>query len=200
MRDHTRPDSVIRWLVLVLVALAAPSTAHAHVGVGPTSGLLQGLIHPFTGLDHLAAMVGVGLWAAQIGGRARWIVPLTFVAVMSAGGLLGTLGVSIPFVEPGILASVLVLGVLIAAAVRLPLVASCLIVGLFAICHGHAHGAEMPETASGLAYGIGFVSATGFLHSCGVALGLLAQRSASPRVIRYAGGAIAALAIVLFMT
>lgn len=160
--------------------LLAPSVAHAHVGVGPTSGFTDGLIHPFTGLDHLAAMVGVGIWAVQRGGRALWALPLTFVLVMSIGGLLGMMGLSLPFVEPGIAASVLVLGIFIAAAVRLPLIASTLLVGLFAIFHGHAHGAEMPETASGLAYGLGFVMATMLLHCSGICLGLFAQKKASP--------------------
>jgi len=199
MKSHMRPYSPIQWLVSVLVVLVAPSLAHAHVGVGQTSGVLHGLAHPITGLDHIVAMIAVGLWAAQLGGRALWVVPLSFVTVMSVGGFLGTVGVSIPFVEPGIVASVLVLGVLIAAAIRLPLVAGSFLVGLFAVFHGHAHGAEMPETVSGLAYGIGFVLATGVLHCSGIGFGLLAQRLANPQVIRYAGGAIMALAIVLFI-
>jgi urease accessory protein len=118
---------------------------------------------------------------------------------MAVGGLVGTLGVSMPFAEPGIVASVFVLGVLMAAAIRLPLVASSLLVGLFAAFHGHAHGAEMPETASGLVYGLGFVLATGLLHCCGIGSGLLARQLGSPRLIRYAGGATAALGIYLFV-
>ena len=182
------------WIV---TALLFPSLTYGHVGVSETSGFAHGFAHPLTGLDHIAAMVAVGLWAAQRGGRAVWVVPLTFVSVMAVSGFLGTLGVPIPFVEPGIVASVLVLGVLIAAAVRLPLVASSLIVGLFAIFHGYAHGAEMPATASGLVYGAAFVVATGLLHCVGIGLGLLAGRLGSPRFVRYAGGATAALGVYL---
>lgn len=195
MKRNVRGSSALGWIVCALVTVFVPSLAHAHVGVGQTSGFSHGLAHPLTGLDHIAAMVAVGLWAAQRGGRAMWAVPLTFVWVMALGGLFGTVGVSIPFVEPGIVASVLVLGVLIAAAVHFPLVASSLLVGLFAIFHGHAHGAEMLEAASGLAYGIGFVLATALLHVCGIGFGLAAQRLASPRAIRYAGGAVTALGI-----
>ena len=193
-------SGTLRWMVCVLATCLLPSLAYAHVGVGQTSGFAHGFVHPLTGLDHIAAMVAVGLWAAQRGGRALWVVPLTFVGVMSVSGLLGALGVSVPLVEPGIVASVFVLGVLVAAAVRLPLVASSLIVGLFAVFHGHAHGAEMPETVSGLAYGLGFVLATGLLHGCGIGLGLLAGRLGSPRFVRYAGGATAALGVYLFVT
>jgi len=199
MKGYKQSASVLRWIAAALAVLSVPSLAHAHVGVGQTSGFAHGLAHPFTGLDHLAAMVAVGLWAAQRRGRALWAVPLTFVSVMSVGGLLGMVGVSIPFVEMGIIASVLVLGVLVAAAVRLPLVAGSFLVGLFAVFHGHAHGAEMPETVSGLTYGIGFIMATGVLHGCGIGLGLLGRKLASPRVIRYAGGAIAAFGIYLWI-
>ena len=194
MASCVRRNPVIWWM---LATFLAPSLAYAHVGVGETSGFLHGLAHPVTGLDHIAAMVAVGLWAAQRGGRAVWVVPVTFVTIMSVGGLLGAAGVPVSFVEPGIIASVLVLGVLIAAAVRLPLVASSLLVGLFAIFHGHAHGVEMPESVSGLAYGVGFVLATGLLHGLGIGLGLLAQKLASPRAIRNAGGAITAIGVYL---
>lgn len=182
------------WLLLVLFS---PSLAYAHAGVGETSGLWNGLSHPLIGLDHICAMFAVGLWAAQRGGRAIWMAPLAFVSVMTIGGILGMLAIAIPFVEPGIAASVLILGVLIAAAVRLPLVVSLLIVGLFALFHGHAHGAEMPDRASGLAYGLGFVSASVCLHLCGVGAGLAAQRWRTPQLLRYAGGAVTALGIYL---
>src|SRR5215467_3063695 len=123
--------STLSLFTLCAAILAAPSFAQAHVGIGGTSGFLNGLAHPATGLDHICAMLAVGLWAAQRGGRAIWLVPLAFVSVMTIGGVLGMLAINIPFVEQGIVASVLVLGVLIAAAVRLPLVVSVLIVGLF---------------------------------------------------------------------
>jgi urease accessory protein len=199
MKISFRPSRFSKLLPAILVVLL-PSLAQAHPGMpGHTHGLGNGLAHPFTGLDHICAMIAVGLWASQRGGRAVWLVPLTFVSVMALGGLLGVTGVPVPFVETGILISVLVLGVLIAAAVRLPLAASMTIVGLFALFHGLAHGAEMPATASGFAYGIGFVIATACLHLCGIGLGLSAQRFGSARLVRYAGSAIAACGVYLFL-
>ena len=180
-----------------LLVLIVPTLALAHPGHGSTSGLAAGLAHPITGLDHLAAMIGVGLWAAQRGGRALWLVPLVFVLVMTVGGALGMASVAVPLVEPGIIASVLVIGVLIAAAVRLPLVASALIVGLFALVHGHAHGAELPDTAAGITYGLGFILATICLIGSGVGLGLAAQRIGTSSLVRYAGGAIALFGVYL---
>ena len=179
-----------RGVVLLLAALIVPSLAHAHVGVGETSGFLHGMGHPLNGLDHICAMIAVGLWAAQMGGRSIWAVPLTFVGVMALGGFLGAMDVNLPFVEMGIVISVLALGVLVAASVRLPLAASVIIVGLFAAFHGHAHGAAIPETASGLAYAAGFIIATALLHALGIGLGITIQRLARPQVVRFAGIAI----------
>lgn len=190
-------SSFCRTLPLVLIFLL-PSLAQAHPGKpGHAHGFSNGLLHPLTGLDHICAMVAVGLWAAQRGGRALWLVPTTFVSVMIIGGALGMGKAGIPYVEQGIAASVLVLGILIAAAIRLPVAASMAIVGLFAFFHGYAHGAEMPDTASGFAYGIGFVVATASLHLAGLGLGLTAKRFASAQSIRYAGGAIAACGVYL---
>jgi urease accessory protein len=197
MRNRIAERMLIAAIVALLAGVSFPSSAIAHVGVGPTSGVLNGLAHPVTGLDHILAVVAVGLWAAQRGGRAIWLVPLAFVSVMAVGGVLGMMAISIPFVEQGIVASVLALGVLIAAAVRLPLVASMLLVGLFALFHGHAHGAEMPDTAAGLAFGLGFILATASLHGIGIGLGLAVQRLGRERLVRYAGGAIAACGVYL---
>jgi urease accessory protein len=177
--------------ILIAASLFVPTLAMAHVGVGPTTGLLRGFVHPMTGLDHVCAMVAVGLWASQMGGRAIWVVPLTFVTMMACGAAIGMAGLSGPIVERGIVISVLALGVLIAAAVRLPLVAGALLVGLFALFHGHAHGTEMPATASGLVYGAGFILATASLHACGIATGLILQKSDRGQLIRFAGMAIA---------
>ncbi len=175
-----------------------PSLAQAHPGMtGHTHGFESGLLHPLTGLDHICAMVAVGLWAAQRSGRALWLVPLTFVSVMVIGGILGMGGVNVPYVEQGIAASVLVLGIFIAAAVRLPVAASMVIVGLFALFHGYAHGAEMPGGATGFVYGIGFVVATASLHLCGIVLGIATQRLASAQVVRYLGGGMAACGVYL---
>jgi urease accessory protein len=198
MKNSIRVASTFQRALLLLLIFLLPSLAQAHPGApGHTHGFSNGLLHPLTGLDHICAMVAVGLWAAQRGGRALWLVPLTFVSIMVIGGILGMGGVGIPYVEQGIAASVLVLGIFIAAAVRLPLAASAAIVGLFALFHGYAHGAEMPDTASGLAYGIGFVVATASLHLCGISLGLIAQRFASAKLIRFAGGAIAGCGVYL---
>ncbi len=165
-----------RLLLLALAALLAPQLAHAHVGAGGAEGLLRGIAHPLGGIDHLLAMVAVGLWAAQRGGRALWLIPTSFVLVMAAGGIAGTLGAPLPFVEQGIVVSLLVLGGLIVAAARLPLPLSAALVGLFAVFHGHAHGAEMPADVSGLAYGAGFMLAAAFLHGVGIGAALLGRR------------------------
>jgi urease accessory protein len=181
----------------MMAVVFGPSTALAHVGVNPVHDLMHGLAHPITGFDHICAMIAVGLWAAQRGGRAIWLVPLTFVFVMSIGGFLGMSGVQLPFVEQGIVLSVIVMGVLIAAAVRLPLPVSMLIVGLFALVHGYAHGAETPASASGLSYALGFAAATAMLHAIGIGFGLLMQRSHSSQLVRLAGAAIAVCGIYL---
>ena len=184
-------------LLAAVAVIAQASTAHAHVGVGPVHDVLHGLEHPLTGLDHVCAMVAVGIWAAQRGGRAIWLVPLSFVLVMAIGGALGMAGVSLPFVEPGIVLSVVVLGLLVAAAVRLPLLVSVLIVGLFALAHGHAHGAEIPAVASGFAYAVGYIVATTVLHLAGISFCLLGQRVSTSQAVRLAGVAIAACGVYL---
>lgn len=145
-------------------------------------------------------MIAVGLWAAQMGGRAIWAVPLTFVSVMVLGGMLGMAQIQVPFIEQGIVASVLVLGVLIAAAVRLPLVASVGIVGLFAVFHGFAHGAEMPGSASGVLYALGFVVATTLLHSVGIALGVGIEKISKPVIVRFAGAAIVVCGLTVWLS
>jgi urease accessory protein len=187
--------SLQRALLLGFVLL--PLLAQANPQIGPSIGFTRGLAHPLTGLDHICAMIAVGLWAAQRGGRALWLVPLTFVSVMALGGMVGMAKIRIPLVEPGIAASVLVLGLLIAAAVRLPLWSSVLLVGLFAFCHGHAHGWEMPVAASGLFFGLGFIVSTIALHVSGIGIGLAAKQTGSTSLIRYAGGAIAVCGIYL---
>lgn len=177
--------------------LLLPGIAFAHTGVGETTGFLHGLSHPIGGADHFLAMLAVGLWAAQIGGRALWAVPSTFVAVMILGAMLGFSGVALPFIEEGILVSVLILGVLIAGSFKLPLAYSVLMVGVFAIFHGHAHGAEMPATALAASYIVGFAVATAALHLVGIGLGILMQKTDLQLVNRCAGGAIALSGIYL---
>ena len=154
--------------VAPLALIPAVASAHpAHDAVD----LFHGLIHPFSGMDHVLVMVAVGLLAAQIGGRAVWLVPASFVLTMAVAGLAGMAGV-LPHVELGIAVSVFVLGAMIAFGVRLPLAAVMGLVAFFAVFHGYAHGAEMPQTASGLVYAAGFVVATALLHGLGIALGL----------------------------
>lgn len=188
----TAIPTTLRRSLYLLPFLMLPSVAQAHPGHGAATGLASGLAHPLLGLDHLCAMVAVGLWAAQRGGRALWAVPLAFVSAMTLGALAGTSGYAIPFAEQGIAASVLILGILIASAIRLPLAGSVILVGTFALFHGFAHGAEIPSTASGLAYGTGMVITTAGLHLSGIAAGLSAQKLAREKFVGRCGWAIAA--------
>ena len=187
------------WVALfaAITAVIGPRTAFAHTGIGPAHDLLHGLTHPLTGLDHILAMFAVGLWSTSRGGRATWLIPLTFVLAMSLGATLGMSGISIPFVEPGIALSVIILGLFVAAAVRLRLPASAFIIALFALLHGHAHGTEMPATQSGLTYALGFVATTILLHATGISFGLAMQRLHASQLARYAGAAIAACGLFL---
>lgn len=180
------PKSVFQKVALTAAFSLAPALAQAHPG-HDSSSFTGGLVHPVLGMDHLLAMIAVGLWAMQLGGRARWVVPATFVGVMLVGGALGASGFPMPFVEQGILASVFILGLLIAMAARLPIAASSGLIAVFALFHGVAHGAEMPANASGVAYGAGFAFATAALHLCGVLGGSLLRSAAQASWVRAAG-------------
>jgi urease accessory protein len=176
--------------------LLLPSLASAHIlPDGGVHDLRHGFAHPFTGLDHLLAMVAVGLWAAQQKGRMFWMLPLTFVSLMTAGGIIGAIGALLPSAELVIALSVLVLGALIATAVRLTPGVSIMLVGFFAVFHGYAHGREMPGSASVISFSVGFVIATLLLHAVGMAAGKYFQRSQRPAVIRFAGIVIALCSI-----
>lgn len=167
----------MRKSLLILPLALASSAALAHSGhAGHDSAMLAGLSHPLGGVDHLLAMLAVGLWAGQQGGAARWQAPLAFVALLAVGGALGAAGLWLPGVEAGIAASVLALGLLLAARARLPRWAGLGLTGGFALLHGLAHGAEMPASASLLAYGAGFVAASAALHLAGLALYLPLHR------------------------
>ncbi|KRB34209.1 protein hupE [Mesorhizobium sp. Root695] len=161
-----------RLCLSAMLLLAASIPAYAHVGIGTTSSFTAGFMHPFSGLDHMTVMIAVGLWSALKGGKAILAWPAAFVGVMLVGGVLGMLHMPLPFVEPGILASVVALGLLVALAVDLPVSAGVAIIGLFALFHGHAHGTEVPENAGGLEYMAGFAIATALLHATGIAAGL----------------------------
>jgi urease accessory protein len=185
-------------IVIGLAALLLAPLAHAHVGFGGiAAGFARGFAHPLGGIDHIFAMVAVGLWSVQRGGRSIGLIPAIFVLLMALGGVIGTLGIFVPFVEQGIVLSVVVLGVLVAAAIQLPLFACAIVVGLFALFHGHAHGAEMPASASGLFYGAGFVLATAFLHALGMGIALLTRRLGQTNLVRLAGGALAMCGVYL---
>jgi urease accessory protein len=186
------------WLV-ALPLLALSNAALAHTGIGPTSGFAYGFMHAFLGVDHVLAMTAVGLWAALIGGRAIWLVPASFLGAMLLSGALAMTGAGLPGVELGIAGSVIVLGALIALKVRAPIVVGMGAAALFAIFHGHAHGTEMPADVSGLAYGLGFVLATAFLHGLGICCGLSLHRISSDRLPRVGGGAISAAGIALLL-
>jgi urease accessory protein len=179
---------------------AYPIAASAHVGIGDNHDLLHGFLHPLSGIDHLLAMVAVGMFAAYLGGRARWLVPLAFVSVMAAAGWGAMMGLRLPLVELGIGLSVIVLGAVIALRVKLPTAAAMALVGFFAIFHGHAHGAEMAGNANALAYGIGFLSATALLHGLGIVLGMELTRigeARSWRLVQAGGGVIALTGVAI---
>lgn len=184
---------------VALAALALASGAQAHIIGAHGAGFAAGVAHPFLGLDHLLAMVAVGLWAAQRGGRARWAVPLAFVGMMVCGALLALAGVTLPAVHAGIAASVLVLGLLIASSARLSMATSMLLIGAFAVFHGHSHGTELPQVVSIAWYGLGMILATAALHGIGLALGALGRRGLSPRWWQFAGSAIAAAGVAIWV-
>jgi urease accessory protein len=190
-----RVCSSLQRVALALILLSTP--AFAHTGSVAT-GFVGGLAHPVLGADHVVAMVAVGLWGAFLGRPAIWLLPVTFPLAMAAGGVLGILGVPIPAVEAAIAASAVVLGLMVALAARPSLWVAALLVGAFAIFHGHAHGRELPVGADAVAFSFGFVIATGLLHLSGVAFGLLASSPVGRVAVRTAGGAIA-LAGLMFL-
>ena len=184
------------WISAVILLFTGMG-AQAHVLPNDVHGFGSGFAHPLHGLDHILVMVAVGLWAGQLGGRARWLVPASFVGVMVLGGTLAMAGLRVPFTEEGILLSVLVLGVLVAVAARFPLAASMAIVGIFAFFHGHSHGTEMPANAVGYLYGTGFALATVLLHASGIGMAYVTHSVRLP-VVRWAGAAIALAGICLW--
>ncbi|MFZ1883787.1 MAG: HupE/UreJ family protein [Rhodoplanes sp.] len=186
--------------ILAAASVLTPVAALAHPGVGDAHGVLHGFMHPISGFDHVLAMVAVGVLAALLGGRAIWLVPTSFVAMAAVGGVLGMHCVPVPFVEFGISASVILLGLAIALQAKLPLGWTAGLVGLFGLYHGYAHGAGMPADASGFAYGVGFLAATAMLHIAGIGLGLgIAQlaKSSATRFARAGGAAIAVAGVAL---
>jgi len=172
--------------------------ALAHVQRGEAAGFLNGLRHPVSGLDHVLAMVAVGLWGAQLGAPAIWVLPVAFPLVMAFGGLLGLMGVPVPGVEFGIAASAILLGAAVLLEVRAPLVVTAFLVGFFAIFHGHAHGTELPAGQSPMLYSMGFVIATGCLHALGIGIGTVHRWTWGRKLVR-AAGAVVAVGGVFFL-
>lgn len=182
--------------LLVALALAAmPHPAFAHVEQGQASGFLTGLKHPWSGLDHVLAMIAVGLWGAQLGNPALWLLPVTFPMMMSLGAVMGLIGMGLPGVEVGIALSSLLLGGMVMGEVRPKLAVAMLLVGFFAVFHGHAHGTELPPGQSGLLYSMGFVIATGCLHGMGIGIGLVHRWPAGRLALRGAGAFIAGMGL-----
>jgi urease accessory protein len=187
-----------RAAVLTVAAWLAAASALAHTEIGRAAGFLAGVHHPVSGLDHVLAMVSVGLWGAQLGPPAVWLLPVTFPMVMAFGGMLGLMGVPLPGVEAGIALSAILLGLAVLSEWRPPLGAAAVVVGAFAVFHGHAHGTELPAGASGLVYSIGFVMATGTLHAIGIGIGAI-HRWGWGRVTLRAAGALVATVGAYFL-
>ena len=190
------PMNRLFWVAGLGLLLAGNAQAHSAAEIG--GGFVSGLLHPVLGWDHVAAMVAVRLWGAFLGNPALWLLPVVFPLVMAFGGALGLAGVPVPSVEIGIALSALVLGAMIVLAARPPLWLAGVIVATFAIFHGHAHGTELPEAASPLAYSLGFVIATGLLHLAGIGFGLLVRWPLGRIAVR-AGGAVIALGGMVFL-
>ncbi len=190
------PKPSLRTLALgAALALLAP-LALAHEGQGLAGGFASGFAHPLLGWDHVIAMLAVGLWGAFLGAPAIWLLPVVFPLVMALGGALGVLGVPLPSVEIGIAVSAIALGGVVAGALRPPLWVAALLVAVFAIFHGHAHGTELPQAADPVAYSLGFVIATGLLHLAGIGLGLLTRWPNGRIAVRGLGAGIALLGVV----
>lgn len=180
--------SSLATLAAVLAVIASPVLAHTGQGV---DGLYAGIIHPLSGLDHVVAMVAVGLWGGILGKPALWQLPVAFPVIMAVAGAFGAVGVPLPGVEVGIALSGIVLGCMVLFAVKMPVWSATVLVGVFAVFHGHAHGAELPSSANPMAYALGFVLATGTLHLSGIAIGALAKWPVGRVVVRATGAAIA---------
>jgi urease accessory protein len=193
-----RAPHVLRDVLLALLLTLAAAPVYAHQQTGQAAGFLTGLKHPVSGLDHVLAMVSVGLWGAQLGAPAVWLLPVVFPMVMAFGGFLGLLGLPLPGMEVGIAVSALLLGLMVALEARPPLWGAAALVGFFAIFHGYAHGTELPAGESGLLYSVGFVIATGCLHATGIGIGV-AHRWRTGRIALRAAGAFVAVAGVGFL-
>ncbi|MGA7236188.1 MAG: HupE/UreJ family protein [Bryobacteraceae bacterium] len=188
--------SIAQPAALVCAVLLWTQLAQAHIQKGEAAGFLTGVRHPVSGLDHVLAMIAVGLWGAQLGAPAIWVLPVAFPMVMAFGGMLGLLGVPLPGTEYGIAASAILLGAGVLLELRPPLVAAATLIGFFAIFHGYAHGTELPPGQNGLFYSMGFVIATGCLHAVGISIGTVHRWQWGQTFVRAAGGVVAAAGIL----
>ncbi len=183
----------LRGLAVTVLAAPFAQIAEAHTRKGEASGFLSGVRHPISGLDHVLAMIAVGLWGAQLGAPAIWVLPVAFPMVMALGGVMGLVGIPLPGTEYGIAASMIMLGAVVLFAAKPPLWVAALLVSFFAIFHGHAHGTELPPGQDGLLYSMGFVCATGCLHGIGVSIGLVHRWTWGQMFLRLSGGFISAM-------
>ena len=193
-----RQQFVAQWMMVLVPVLLWAQAAFAHPQKGEAVGFATGFRHPISGLDHVLAMVAVGLWGAQLGAPAIWLLPVAFPMVMALGGMLGLIGVPLPGIEYGIAASAILLGVAVMFEVRPRLRIAAILVGVFAIFHGHAHGTELPSGQSAILYSMGFVIATGCLHALGIGIGTVYRWGWGQKCLRVAG-ALVALGGVFFM-
>jgi len=195
MTKELRHRTFFVWFLVVALNHDWVPFAHAHVEQGQAVGFVTGLEHPWSGLDHILAMIAVGLWGAQLGNPAMWVLPITFPMMMSLGAMMGLLGIPVPGIEIGIAVSAILLGIMVLGEVRPKLIAAAVLVGFFAIFHGHAHGTELPAGQSGLLYSMGFVIATGCLHGIGIIIGLVHRWPAGKIALRGAGAFIAVMGV-----
>jgi urease accessory protein len=187
------------FIFAICILVFCPSSAFAHVEQGQAIGFITGVQHPWSGLDHVLAMIAVGLWGAQLGNPALWILPVTFPMVMSMGAMMGMLGIPLPGIEIGIALSAILLGAMVGGEVRPKTIIAALLVGLFAIFHGHAHGTELPDGQSGMLYSMGFVIATGCLHGMGITFGMVHRWPAGKLALRGTGAFIAVMGVTFLL-
>ncbi len=196
MKPFSEFKEIYQGLLIILLSLGWAQSACAHVEGGQAAGFLIGLQHPWSGLDHVFAMIAVGLWGAQLRNPALWILPIAFPMMMSLGALMGLMNIPLPGIEIGIALSSIILGTMILGKVRPNLTIAIAMVSIFAIFHGHAHGTELPPGQSGLLYSMGFVIATGCLHGLGIILGLINGIPAGKLAVRGAGSFIAVMGLI----
>ena len=195
MKKHVRYTDLFVFFLTATLFLGLTPSAQAHVEGGQAAGFVTGLMRPWSGLDHVLAMIAVGLWGAQLGNPALWVLPVTFPMVMAMGAMMGLLGIPLPGIEIGIAVSAIILGGMVLGEVKPNLIVAAVMVGIFAIFHGHAHGTELPPGQSGLLYSMGFVIATGILHGIGILIGLIHRWPAGKLALRGAGAFIAAMGV-----